>query len=91
MPGVARVGVDSAGGTITGGGQSFCYINGALEAVVGDAIAPHPPNPALPPHKAATMAAGSASDFINGVAVCRAGDVATCGHAATGSATVTTA
>ena len=40
MPGIARVGVDSAGGTITGGGQSSVYVNGALVAVLGDAVRP---------------------------------------------------
>lgn len=85
MPGVARVGIDTAGGTITGGGQGFCHIDGAPEAVVGDAVAPHLPCPADPVHCSAAMSAGSASDFINGKAVCRAGDAASCAHAATGS------
>ncbi len=90
MPGAARVGIDSAAGTITGGGQGFCFIDGALEAVVGDAVAPHPPCPTDPVHCNATMTAGSASDFINGKPVCRAGDTANCGHAATGSGWVFT-
>jgi uncharacterized Zn-binding protein involved in type VI secretion len=34
------------------------------------------------------MIAGSDSVFIGGIAVCNAGDLATCGHAASGSSTV---
>ena len=72
MPGIARVGIDSAGGTITGGGQSSVYVDGALAAVLGDAVAPH--GPGL--HAAATMAAASGSVFADGIPVCRAGDAA---------------
>lgn len=86
MPGVARVGVDTAGGTILGGGQSWVFVDGVPEAVVGDAVAGHAPCPDDPVHCAPTMAVGSAWDFIDGIPVCRAGDAATCGHAATGSA-----
>ena len=85
MPGVSRTGTDTAGGTISGGGQSWVFIDGAPEAVVGDAVASHAPCPVVPVHCAAVMAAGSAWDYIDGIPVCRAGDAATCGHAATGS------
>lgn len=81
MPGIARVGIDTAGGTILGGGQSSVYVNGALAAVIGDAVASH----GLPPHASATMVEGSSSVFINNIGVCRAGDAASCGDAATGS------
>lgn len=84
MAGITRVGMDSAGGTILGGGNSTVRVDGALVAVVGDAVAGH----GLEPHTSPVMATGSASVFIGGIAVCRQGDVATCGHAATGSATV---
>lgn len=82
MPGIARVGTDSAGGTILGGGQSTVYCNGALVAVLGDAVAPH----GLPPHSPSpVMVKASSTVFAGGIAVCRAGDVASCGHPATGS------
>ena len=84
MPGVTRVGIDTAGGTILGGGQSFVYCNGALVAIVGDAVAGH----GLGPHAGPTMAEGSSTVFIKGIGVCRAGDAATCGHPATGSSNV---
>ena len=84
MPGICRVGVDSAGGVILGGGQSFVYANGALVAVDGDPVAPH----GVAPHAAPVMIAGSKNVFINGIAVCNAGDLATCGHSASGSSNV---
>ena len=34
------------------------------------------------------MIAGSNNVFINGIAVCNAGDLATCGHPASGSSNV---
>ena len=85
MPGVARVGSDTAGGTQLGGGQSWFSIPGGLVAVVGDAVASHPPCPKPPSHCAAVMAEGSAWGSIDGIAVCRAGDAASCGHASSGS------
>jgi uncharacterized Zn-binding protein involved in type VI secretion len=81
MPGIARVGIDSAGGTILGGGQSTVYCNGALIAVLGDAVAGH----GLPPHAAPVMAEASSTVFAGGIAICRAGDIASCGDPATGS------
>ena len=84
MPGIARVGTDSAGGTITGGGQSTVYVNGALAAVLGDAVAPH----GVGLHAVAVMAQASGSVFPGGIPVCRAGDAASCGHTATGSGDV---
>jgi len=82
MPGVARVGIDTAGGVILGGGNSHVYCNGALVVVLGDAVAGH----GVPPHSAPVMAEGSDTVFINGIPVCRAGHKASCGHPATGSA-----
>lgn len=81
MPGVARVGTDAAGGTILGGGNSHVFCNGALVAVLGDAVAGHGKSP----HAAPVMASASGSVFINGIPVCRAGDAASCGHGASGS------
>lgn len=89
MPGIARVGLDSAGGAHLGGGQSWVYTDGALDVVRGDAVASHAPCPDVPTHCAATMTGASAWDYIDGVPVCRAGDAASCGHASTGSDWVT--
>ena len=85
MPGVTRTGIDTAGGTVRGGGQSWVLLDGRPIAVVGDAVDPHAPCPDVAAHCAATMAAGSAWVSIDGIAICRAGDAASCGHAATGS------
>ena len=84
MPGISRVGVDSAGGIITGGGQSSVYANGALVAVLGDAVAPH----GVSPHDSAVMVEASSTVDAEGIPVCRAGDAASCGHTASGSGNV---
>lgn len=81
MHGISRVGMDSAGGTITGALQDFVTVEGALWAVLGDAVAGH----GLPPHAGPVMAEGSSFITINGIPVCREGHAASCGHAATGS------
>jgi uncharacterized Zn-binding protein involved in type VI secretion len=84
VPGVARVNQDTAGGTITGALVPSVRINSQPVAVIGAAVAPHGDSP----HNAATMATGSATVKAGGFKVCRAGDTATCGHAATGSGNV---
>lgn len=81
MPGIARVGIDTAGGLILGGGQSKYFVNNVLAAVVGDAVASH----GLSPHASAVMVEGSPNVFVNNIPVCREGDLASCGDAATGS------
>lgn len=81
MPGVARVGVDTAGGTILGGGQSSVYCNGSLVAVLGDAVQGH----GLGSHAGPTMAQASTNVYAGGIRVCRQGDQASCGDPATGS------
>ena len=55
MPGAARVGTDTAGGTQLGGGQGTVYVEGVLWVVKGDAVASHPPCPVPASHCAATM------------------------------------
>lgn len=85
MGGIARVGVDTAGGTITGNLAPTVFVNGSPVAVIGAAIAGH----GKAPHAAPTMAAGSGTVKAQGIGVCRAGDAATCGHAASGSGNVT--
>lgn len=86
MPGIARVGVDSAGGAITGNLAPTVKVNGSPVAVQGAAVASHAP---VPPHVGSpTMVGHSGTVFANGIPVCRAGDAASCGHAASGSANV---
>lgn len=83
MPGAARAGLDTAGGTIAAGSPDV-LINGAPAARVGDPVVGH----GLPPHAAPVMAAGSGTVLVNGIPLCRAGDPATCGHPASGSGDV---
>jgi uncharacterized Zn-binding protein involved in type VI secretion len=84
MPGLAREGLDAAGGTQLAGGQGSVHANGARVVVLGDPVAGH----GEPPHAAPVMAQASASVFAEGKPVCRAGDPASCGHASSGSANV---
>ena len=82
MPGICRIGIDTAGGVIIGVVQDgTVFANGALVSVNGDLVAPR----GVAPHSSPTMIAGSNNVFINRIAVCNAGDLATCGHAVTGS------
>ena len=86
MAAVSLVGVHSAGGTITGTNQSKFSVAGSLMAVVGDSVASHAPCPIPASHCAATMVDGSSKFTVQGIAVCRAGDAASCGHTANGLA-----
>lgn len=86
MPGVSRVGVDTAGGLIIGSLAPTVFVDGAPVAVLGADVQPHPPGP---PHTSAPVMVGSsATVYANGIGVCRAGDAASCGHTATGSSDV---
>ena len=84
MPGIARVNIDTAGDTITGNLAPKVQINGSPVVVVGATVKGHGSGT----HAAPTMNEGSSTVFANGKAICRAGDKATCGHAATGSSDV---
>jgi len=84
MPGVSRVGVDTAGGTIIGNLAPTVFVDGAPIAVKGAAVAGH--GGAL--HAAPVMVGASGTVFACGIPVCRAGDAASCGDAATGSGDV---
>lgn len=83
MPGIARQGVDIAGGLIIQGSTNV-MINGSPAVRIGDAITGH----GTGAHAAPVMALGSFTVFVNGIAVCRAGDLASCGHTASGSSDV---
>lgn len=81
MSGITRVGLDSAGGVIFGGGQDFVSVEGAPVALKGDPVAGH----GLDEHAGPVLAEGVGFFTINGVEVVRAGNAASCGHEATGS------
>jgi len=76
MPGIARVGLDTAGTgeIIQGGGQNSVYVNNRLVSVIGDLVT-----------GGETMAEGSTNVFANNKRVCRAGDKDTENDPATGS------
>lgn len=84
MSGIARVGMDAAGGTIVGNLAPTVFVNGAPIAVNGAAVAGH----GLPPHNAPVMVAGANKVYACGILVVKAGDSATCGHATSGSSNV---
>ena len=85
MPGVARVGQDTAGGTQLGSQAPTVFVNGSVIVVLGDLVAAH----GVPPHSPMpTMAAASTTVFAGGIGVCRQGDAASCGHPSTGSGNV---
>jgi uncharacterized Zn-binding protein involved in type VI secretion len=83
MPGVSRAGQDIAGSVIVSG-SSTVRTNGSPTARVGDPVAGH----GKAPHSSPVMATGSPNVFANNIPVCRAGDIATCGHPASGSGNV---
>lgn len=87
MSGASRVGTDSAGGTIAGPGESTVKVNGKTISVIGDSVTPHAPLDT--PHMGGPVMVGSSSTvFAGGKPVCRAGDLASCGHSANGSGNV---
>lgn len=83
MPGAARQGQDTAGGTIAAGSPNV-ITNGSPQARIGDAVQGHAPSP----HSSPVMAEGSDNVIVNGIPASRAGHKATCGHPATGSPNV---
>lgn len=84
MPGICRESVDSAGGALISAKQDFVFANGRRVIVHGDPVTPHGDKP----HNSPTMIAGCDNVYINGIMVCNRGDLATCGHSATGSSNV---
>jgi len=84
MPGVSRVGVDAAGGTIVGNLAPTVFVNGVPIVVLNATVQGH----GLGEHGGPHMAGHSATVFANSIPVCRQGDQASCGHAASGSSNV---
>jgi uncharacterized Zn-binding protein involved in type VI secretion len=84
MQGISRVGVDKAGGTIVGALAPTVLANGVPVTVLGAPVIPH----GRGPHGGPVMVTASANVFANGIPVCKAGDVASCGHATSGSGNV---
>jgi uncharacterized Zn-binding protein involved in type VI secretion len=80
--GVARVGLDHAGGVQLGGGQNWGSVDGGALVVRGDRVAPHGQSPHSP---APIMVGGDGWFTLDGVPVMAEGDLASCGHATTGS------
>ncbi len=78
MPGIARVGQDLAGGFILGPGSPRVIVDGSPASVIGDAVAGHGPTP----HSGAVMIVGSFRVTAGGIPLCRRGDTASCGDAA---------
>ncbi|QDQ28243.1 hypothetical protein FNU76_18865 [Chitinimonas arctica] len=79
--GIAVVGLDAAGGSQLGGGQSWFSVDGAPAVLLGDAVAGH----GLPPHgPSPSMVQGSSWLTLDGQPVCRAGHAASCGHGSSG-------
>ena len=83
MPGIARTGVDVAGGVISSGSGNVFADNSPV-ARIGDSIVGH----GRGPHAAPVLISGSGNVFANGIPVSRAGDSATCGHPSSGSGDV---
>lgn len=84
MPGVACVSVDVAGGVQLGAQAAKFKVRGNPVVVTGDRVAGHPPEP---PHTTnPVMVEGSSKFRVGGVAVCREGHRASCGHPTTGQA-----
>lgn len=82
---VALVGVDSAGGVITGPGAVQLTVNGVLASLLGDRVAGHGNGS----HSAPTMVQGSTLLRVNGIPVVLQSHAASCDHRATGSAILT--
>ena len=86
MPNIAVCNVDDCGTGLIRNTQGIrCTIGGNAIAVRGDSVDAHPPCPDQPAHCNATTQGASSGLTINGIPIIREGDLATCGHPATGS------
>jgi uncharacterized Zn-binding protein involved in type VI secretion len=81
MPGVAVETLDFAGGRQLGGGGAGFRVVGRVVVVIGDPVLPHGSGAhgGMP-----VMVTGQARFRINGIPICREGDLASCGHPTTG-------
>jgi len=84
MPGIARNGVDVAGGVAIEGSGNV-NANGSGVVRIGDKVASHGVSPHSP---TPPMVGGSSRVFANGIGISRAGDAAKCGHTISGSSNV---
>lgn len=84
MPGIARIGVDSAGGVIKDALVPSVLVNGSPIAVKGAGVTGH----GAGAHAGPVMVGASGTVFAGGIAVCRAGDAASCSDTASGSGNV---
>ena len=85
MSGIARVTQDSAVGLITGVLAPNVFINGKPIALRGATVTPH----GVGSHSNSILDGSSLTLYVNGIPVCREGDLASCGHPITsGSSTV---
>lgn len=85
MRGISRVGLDVAGATIVGALAPKVQVENVPIVCLGAPVAGH----GRPPHSAPVMVTSSTKVFANGIPICRLGDLASCGHPATGSSKVT--
>ena len=83
MPGIARYGVDVAGGYDIHDSPSV-FANNNPVVRIGDQIAGH----GRSPHDGPVMVSGSSNVFINNIPTCREGDIASCDHPTSGSGNV---
>jgi len=83
MPGIARQGVDVAGGQDAAGSPNV-FVDKKPVVRIGDAVTGHGKGE----HASPVMSAGSGNVFANGIGVCRSGDAASCGHTTSGSSDV---
>jgi len=79
--GIAVVMLDTAGGTQMGSQFASWTVEGQVIVGIGDLVQAHGLLPHSPPPP---MVTGSDWFTIDGIPVCREGDVAACGHATTG-------
>lgn len=79
--GVAVNALDAAGGVQQTQANTWFRVAGQPIVVIGDTVAGHGDPPHSPPP---AMVTGAAWFRVGGIAVCRDGDVAACGHATSG-------